>query len=79
MRQTFISYLLDEKGKYTDFQRWSYKRVGTILKKNKELYKHIIFKNAISNAKTFAIYATPNGCNSTKELVLQIPIEELLA
>lgn len=76
--QTFISYLEDENGKMIDFERWTYKKVETVLKSVKELYKHPIYSGNLKRSKNLSIYATPEGCSKGKYLVLKMPITEIL-
>ncbi len=77
-KQTYISYLQDSNGNMITFERWAYKKPGTIIRALKQLYStNYIIKRDLERAKTVAIYATPDGYNRDSKPVLLIPIEAL--
>jgi hypothetical protein len=77
-KQTYISYLEDGNQKMIDFERWSHKRVETILSKLSELYKNPFYQIYMQRAETISIYATPDGYNRDRNPILRIPVTEIV-
>lgn len=64
-KQTYISYLYDQKGKRIDFERWSCKRISTVKKNMLKLWDNSLYRAFTRNAVTVKVYATPDGYNAT--------------
>lgn len=77
--QTYIALIETAAGKMLTFDRWSYKRPETIVKKYAEAVEAdldfwcMIWKGGAN----LALYATPDGCNTEEHLALTVPLSEL--
>lgn len=71
--QTYISKIEDANGNVIDFERWSYKRVSTVIKKSTEFFKrmskHNFFRERVKNAERINIY--DNNGNVVKTILLK--------
>lgn len=80
-QQTYITawYRADGSEIQGSFQRWSYKRVQTVLKKCKELYTRYYhtFKDDLEQAAYMVIYESEYGISDGKE-VLSIEKEKVV-
>ena len=76
--QTFISVWKDTNGKTTNFERWAYKRLNTVVNKTAMLMQHPIYRKDNEASVAIEFYATPDGF--TKETVPSktCTIQELL-
>ena len=53
--QTYISTVYDKDDKMIDFERWSYKKINTVIKNLKLLYKASFYKTVLKDAKYITI------------------------
>lgn len=75
--QTYISFLKDKTGKKVNFERWSYKRLATVIKQLKELYECPIYTKYIAATDYIEIYATPDRIDKEK-LVFKEEIKKFM-
>ena len=61
-QQTFIVYLEDKNFKMVTFERFSCKRLETVINQMKELLKNSLYRACTKEAVSVAIYKTPDGC-----------------
>lgn len=80
-KQTYVSYIENADRRMIDFNRWTFKRPETIVRKHREAlardgqFWRTIWKDGV----ILAVYATPDGCNKEPHPVLTIPLNELIA
>lgn len=60
-QQTFIVYLEDQNFKMVTFERFSYKRLETVINQMQELLKNSLYRACTKEAVSVAIYRTPDG------------------
>jgi len=60
-QQTFIAYLEDQNFKMITFERFSCKRLETVINQMKELLKSSLYRACTKEAVSVAIYKTPDG------------------
>lgn len=81
-QQTYISEVLDSNGKMIDFERWSYKRIETVIRKLKELYfsddlmSEIAFREVREQGATVIIYSTETAPSEGIQ-VMELSLDEL--
>jgi len=63
-QQTFISIWKDKDNNVVNFERWSDKRLSTIIRKLIKLHTYPIYRNDKKTVK-IEIYDTPNGKDKT--------------
>ena len=79
-KMTFIALVFDKEhqGKHEDidFQRWGYKRVGTVKEKMLELCQHYSFSEYYG--KICKVYATPDGVHheESPSLTFEFPLQQ---
>ena len=64
-QQTFIAKVFTSEHKQIDFERWTCKRMTTVIKNMIKLYDMPLMKalNSTKEARYFVVYATPDGVN----------------
>lgn len=62
-QQTFIVYLEDQNFKMVTFERFSCKRLETVINQMNELLKSSLYRACTKEAVSVAIYRTPDGIN----------------
>lgn len=60
-QQTFIVYLEDKNLKMVTFERFSCRRLETVINQMQELLKNSLYRACTKEAVSVAIYKTPNG------------------
>ena len=75
--QTFITRWEDENHKLVDFERWSCKRLSTVVKKTLLLAEHPIYRECNEHAIRIAIYRTPDGFTREDQPCWSIGTNEL--
>ncbi len=81
-QQTYLSVVLDRSGKEIDFERWSYKRVQTVINSLKKLYFRddaltaVAYKNIRQNGATVVIYNTATAPSEGIQ-VMELSLDEL--
>ena len=84
-RQTFIVRLEDEKKISIDFERFSDKRIETVMRKTIEFYKNLsnydFFRKELDESSFLAVYETPdvNGNYIERARYNKAELMELLA
>ncbi len=74
--QTFVSAWVDGNGKVINFERWSDKRLNTVIQKTLKLTQHPIYRKDNKKASYLVFHSTQKGKNV---LTLSIPIDKALA
>ena len=83
-KQTFISYLKDAEGKTVNFERYAYKKAGTVYNNLKKYYAHLhskwrfLYDQDINKTAYVAIYATPDGVNKEAEPVIRVSMDQFV-
>ncbi len=73
--QTYISRLIDKNGNTLNFERWSYKKLSTILQKNKWLY--INYKWAYKDRLEKAVYFTVDSTSPQNDNYIEVYRENI--
>ena len=60
-KQTYIAYFKDENGDMITFERFTCKRVKTVVKSIRELLNNDLYMVCVKGTKTVEIYASPDG------------------
>ena len=69
-KQTYITVYEDAAGKMTDFNRWSFKRAETCLKKEIDALKaNSAYRFLQRDARTLKVIETPDGYNRGKTVI----------
>lgn len=78
-KQTYISYIENTEGGMVDFNRWTYARPETIIKKYVDALKKDkkFWRTIWRDGVTLAIYATPDGSNIQKPAVYTASLDML--
>lgn len=62
-QQTYIAIIEDKDFKQMNFERFCCKKVDTVVKNMRELFKSDLYRACSKGAVSVAIYATPDGIN----------------
>ena len=77
--QTFISIWKDVEGNMVNFERWSNKRLSTVVNKTGELMLHPAYRKDNEIAVAVEFYATPDGYTKEEKPSAIYNIERMLS